>query len=506
MPQEQITIPLVSNLETENVGSLFNRGAYIKNGIVKNYLDKRLYVTQRPSIQITHDASDTITDTSGRGLYYWESTDALYFINNDTLYKNNYSNVIGTISSGKEKIDFSELGSQLIILDSENNEAWTLTTADSLAQITDVDFPSTLAGGAVSLDGFLFVMDEDGVIYQSDLDSPTAWNALNFLEAERDTDKGVFLSKHHDNVVAFGTRTIEFFYNAANPTGSVLTRRNDIFYSLGADSHNSYFVTEDKIFFVGINETGNIGVYTLEDFKLKKISTAILDSILTNERVNNGSVFIGSGQVIDGKLYFFLTLCSSGESSYTPDTTIVYDNEGDIWYSWNTTILAHDDFGIISTAIRTTPSPRQGEGMFLNGDIYTPRYLELPVDTDADSTYFTSGYITSGYFTSGTQDTFVNIPLEIVTYPVDAGGRHNKFMRSLELLGNFNIDADEDPVTLSFSDDYYSSYLSSSILRDRRRKLTRLGKFNRRVFKINYEGNKNLRLESLEAIIDHGTV
>ena len=506
-PGRLVPISLAVDLNTENTGTITDRGSFIKNGHVNAYLDKRTYVQQRPAILLETDASETVADTQGRGIYYWSTTNALYFINNDTLYKNSYTNIIGTISGGRDKVHFNSLNNVLTIIDPENGEGWTVNSGDTLAQITDPDFPTSLTGGSAVVDGYLFVMDTTGVIYQSKLDDPTNWNALNFVEAEREPDSGVFISKHLGHVVAFGSRTIEFFYNAANPTGSVLSRRNDIFYSIGSVGPNTFFKTDDQIYFLHVNETGNLGLSVIAGMEWRPLSSTFVDSILTNERVNMDRQWVLSGQKINGKLFIFCTCCIKETSTYTPTYTLVYDVAAQLWYIWDFVLLDHSgSFPVMDTSVRTTSSPRYGQGILLNGDLYRPRYKEVPVDTtnDSDGGYFVEGYIDPSYIGDLGDYEDHNIELQIRPYPIDAGGRYFKFMRTLELQGNFDLGDTDDPLIIGISDDYYNSFFSYPIYRTQRRKLSRLGRFTRRVLEVSYSGPTTLHLEQLEAQIDHG--
>ncbi|MBT8449488.1 MAG: hypothetical protein KJO69_07355, partial [Gammaproteobacteria bacterium] len=222
-------------------------------------------ITQRPSIDLTEDASDVVGILArGRGIYYWEQNAKLYIVNDDSIYETTQDSVAkGTITSGTERMKILEtIGTpRLVFIDAENDEGWTMATSTTVTQITDANFPTTLCHGGAILDSYTFVMDEDGIIYNSAVDDPTTWPALGFLEAERENDKGVYLAKHHDHIVAFGTRTIEFFYNAGNATGSPLNRRQDIQYNIGCASGLSVWENGDRIYFIGSSPPGQLQVY-----------------------------------------------------------------------------------------------------------------------------------------------------------------------------------------------------------------------------------------------------
>lgn len=501
-PDRVTSIPLVVDINTKSVNDITEQGSYIRNGQVDSYLDNRVYVTQRPSILLSTIASASVTAAAGRGIYFWDDSGEVYLVNSGEVYKGAYSS-IGSITAGIDKVHFDTLNNLLIIIDNQNNKGWTVSTADSLAQITDTDFPTDLAGGVAVLDGFTFVMDSTGSIYQSDLGDPTTWNALNFIEAEREPDQGVFIARHYDSIVAVGRRTVEFFYNKANPTGSVLGRREDIYYRVGGATPNGFVTNGSDLFFIGTNETGNIGAYTLQDYKLDKVSTTTIDRFLTNTMINMERELIAATQTIGGKDYYFVTVCQDNTTSYTPELTLVFDNTSKLWHVWETTINGHIHFPVVQTTVRASSTPQAGQGIFLNGDVYQPRYVPVPQDTTNTSSYFVSGYVKEEYSASGTTETS-SIVMDMTTYPLDHGGRFYKFMHVLELLCDFDQDDVDENITLSISDNGYRDYRDYTLSSLGRRKLTRLGRFSRRNFKVSYNGNRTLRLEKLEAVVDNG--
>ena len=61
-------------------------------------------------------------------------------------------------------------------------------------------------------------MNDDGVIYNSDFNNPTVFPATGFLTAERENDKGVYLAKHHDHIVATCPEGLEPRKNVTSPS------------------------------------------------------------------------------------------------------------------------------------------------------------------------------------------------------------------------------------------------------------------------------------------------
>jgi len=94
-------IPVAPTLGIEkfSAGSISIPISHLKNGVFLKRSDGGAYITQRPSIDIAQDASGTVTDTDGRGVFYWEAASALYFVNSDTVYKAAYSAPLGVTVS-----------------------------------------------------------------------------------------------------------------------------------------------------------------------------------------------------------------------------------------------------------------------------------------------------------------------------------------------------------------------------------------------------------------------
>lgn len=488
-----IRIPLAVNLDTQASTGVFSRGAYLRNAQVRARYNQDVYVTQRPGVLMLEDASDKVSTRTGRGIYYWDTTGSLYFVNGNTLYRNTYSNPIGTLDDNTQRVYLVALGDYLVVTSPQSGTAWVVTPENTVTKITDPDFPTTLAGGAVTLDGYLFVMDTEATLYQSDRDDPTSWNALNFITAEREPDGGVFLAKHHNSLVAVGTRTVEFFYDAANPQGSVLNRRDDVFFSLGAVDHNGYAENGDSLIFVGNDRSGSLSVYLLADLTLTKISTPVVDSYLTDSYYNRGKGFLCAIQGALGKTFYCVTTTTPDNS----DTTLVYDVEAQLWYVWDTQILNHSDLSLVGTTVAEFPC-----SLMRNGDRVRLSYNDTTADYTVSSYYVEQGYLEEGYLSDGTSANQSPILMECVTYPVDSGSRTYKFMHSVELVNNNQ--SDPASMTLGITDDNYNSYREYPLPLMGRRKLSRLGRYSNRALRLKYSGAVPLQLSFLEACVDDG--
>lgn len=167
---------------------------------------------------------------------------------------------------------------------------------------------SAFNGDPVTLDGYVFASDSDGNIWNSNLNDPMTWNPSNFITAESYGDKLVRIARAGSYIVAFGTNSIEWFYDAANPTGSPLsvypgaTRRVGY---LGGLAYNG-----DVLYFIGREEDGAVSLYRISGLKLEKVTDFLASREFTNFftsttakgnfiTLNGHTLYVISGEVPD---------------------------------------------------------------------------------------------------------------------------------------------------------------------------------------------------------------
>lgn len=487
----------------------------VTNGLVQK-IGSSLRITQRPSIDITVDAVAAGADGRGRGVYYWEQDTTLYFVDNDTIYKNDYSTPLVTpISAGTEKVYIfegvnSSAAAVLVLLDPENNEAYTITTAGTVTQISDPQFPPTLVHGGAVLNGTLYVMEETGIIYNSDFESVDTWAADGLIDAERDTDKGVYLGKHHEGLVAIGTRTIEFFYDAANANGSPLNRRPDIFHNIGCADGLSVWENGDIIYFVGSDPNGVLGVWKIENFTVEKVSTDTIDSYINHNVTIEDIRVVGSGVTAQGHRIYLITLYLLSEDA-TPvisaERTLCFDSFSGLWGQWVTTINGNVHFPLIQWTKRTgghnaTASARAGEGIMANGDIITLGDNMRPLDTIAGFTgYFQTAadYLPTSYFEQASPDTNIPISFIIRTGMYTGGTTLRKRQDWIKPIHDETDDSYTLTLRWTTSTEQDDVLTTGRALDTSKQEFARQGgHFRRRNYQLEYAGNEQLYLEAME--------
>lgn len=143
------------------------------------------------------------------------------------------------------------------------------------------NFPTTTSSSVRTLNGYIFVC-VGGDIYNSDLDLPDSWNTSDFISTEIYPDNVVALAKFKNYLVAFGTNTIEFFYDAANVSGSPLQRQEGVLHNIGCIGQSAITELEDRIFWIAQSGSTYYSIWELDKFEAKKVSTPEFDNLLTN--------------------------------------------------------------------------------------------------------------------------------------------------------------------------------------------------------------------------------
>lgn len=528
-------VPLVTSVEPDFFSNgRTEAGPSTKNVLYSKYADGRLYATQRPAIKVTSDPEDAgESRVLGRGIFYWDEVADYYFVRGDEVYKSDYSNFIGNISgAGRNKVYFATVGTKLVIIDPEENNGYYIDSSlpTTIVSIASGNFPGNIAGeqlvgGAVSVDGFLFLMTASGLIYNSALNAPQTWN-LDFIGADIDSDNGIALHKHHNHVCAIGTDSIEFFYNAGNPSGSPLQRRQDIFHLEGAIDYNSVCQSGDLIYYLGRSTTGTIGLHVLEGFKTNRVSTDTIDRFIgdTYTGLSDTNVpmrfWLSSASFGEHMLVFMTSVQdnSTGIANWFPIQTTVFDSSTGLWSIFEsilTTISpnsATPNFSIADVASPESVASNKGSMILLTGNIcsvdlsgvasdYTGNTDEYIAKGAGDGAYSDDPYFIDGYIVSAPDNPADNnIELSITMPELDFDLLPNKNCHRMSIVGNTLQPASNlTSIDVSWSDNRYKVFSTARQLDTGfRRSLTRLGNFKRRAFRLDYTGADLLRIESLE--------
>jgi hypothetical protein len=538
-----------------NRDSSAQKDAKLTNCFVRNVGGKPI-VVKRPGL--TSYATNTVGQ--GQGMYYFG--DSLYAISGGILTRNK-AGVITTYALAVDSLlyDFnSSVLSNLVVFKSSANMYTFNPTTLVLTHVTSANYPATTVRGLVYLDGYFIVATSTGQIHNSSIEDPTTWAALEYISAEIGSDSLVAVNKILNYVVAIGARTTEFFYDAANPTGSPLASVSNAFNETGCANGDSVVHTGSHLLWVIQTSQRGRQVVLLEGFTPQIVSTPEIEIILN---ADNLSAVYSYAIKFAGTNFYVLTLENT-------NITLVYDMVSKMWWNASSMHLNATTYpsSYISTGngVVTFTVPNHGlvsgDSVLLQGatptsgntsypivyidantfnvfytgtlnpiipfsttaqpDYAIPDY-SIPDETNISTTTYTEGYVQATYYaTDGVKDylqgegsgkiyvitptaytddgTFINMIVR--TNREDGGNSKRKFLSRIEVI------ADKVPANgyIRYSDDDYVTWTACPAidLNTSRSLIRRAGNFRRRAFEFRFTDPQPLRIEALELDVEQG--
>lgn len=338
-------------------------------------------------------------------------------------------------------------------------------TREILAKVIDPDLPTNLVGGTVTLKGWTFCASRDARIYNFDINSVTAITPGNYISADDYPDSGLGIIKHGDEVVHFGTNSIQFFYVAGNPTGSPLSVVQNATIDIGVSNELAYCSVGNKFAFISFGQLGK-SFWIVTGRSPQKVSSSREDAILSD-----GFRWIVSTCVIDGQVMIFLFCKDRG-------IVLVYCLDSGGWWELNANSMSQAmAIGAFSFLINSTNT----NGFLQRMSIYseTLSYKDAISATSTGSVTTATAIIDIG----------------------DLGEDGNKSMPRIAFDADTQVSTSN--LYVSFSDDDYQTFTSSRAvdLTKERKELTRNGGFRHRVIKMEHSDDTGFRLRVINADI-----
>lgn len=462
-----VRLPLIGNTTERDESTVLASGMgydqQFRNVFFRNYANP---YTGKTSVEVRQASGFTSfitppgSDIAGRAVKQWVAKTntivSAFGATNDTIYENTSS--LGAIT-GHVKF-FSETsisGTANIVAVADSNRAWFYPSGGALTEITDTDFPTqtpalTLTGNFVHKDGYAFIMCTNGTIWHSDLNSLSAWTSTSNITAQDVSDPGKGLMSYKGYIAAFGSSSIEFFQNAGNPAGSVLSRVTGSTINIGVPNERCMCKFMSTIAFIGVSDQSGVGVYVLEGFQAKKISSPLVDAYLATTGAAATvtlNVYMESGQI-------HLALMNSTGSS----SGFIYHPHVELWTVYYSGVIA-----------------------FTQSDIY--------VSSTTSRMIFVASSGASGYVLAS--DSTGYLAATLLLGPIDFGTDKRKTLNKFSIIGNgFGQSASDSGFTavVSFADLDDQTYGSTRnlYLKTRQNSFHRGGSFERRIIKIVLSG------------------
>jgi hypothetical protein len=258
-----------------------------------------------------------------RGLWAFSSDDGIGFVVSGTqLYKinNAYAATLIGYVSGTGPVSMADNGTQLFIACAGPSYIYNNSTG-IFGQITDPDFPGAVTVAYV--DGyFVFNQPNSQLMWVTELLDGTSIDPLNFASAEGSPDGLVAIAGNFREVWAFGTNSIEVWYNNAG-LAFPFERIQGAFNELGLAAPYSVAKMDNGLFWLGRDRRGQGIVYKANGYTGQRISTHAVEWQI--QQYTDMSDAIGYTYQQDGHSFYVLIFP-------TADTTWVYDLATQAWH------------------------------------------------------------------------------------------------------------------------------------------------------------------------------
>ncbi len=203
-----------------------------------------------------------------------------FVVSGQTLCRINPNNTvdpIGTIPGvGRVQMTHNQFktGYQLLVENGQGGGGYVFTSSTgTFAKITDEGYPGSISSDY--LDSYLLGVEPQGRYwFHSNLADATDYNTLDRYAAEASPDRIVGLAANASEVVVFGQRTTEFFFNSGQATGTFQNRRSSI--ARGCASRHTIQKLDNSVFWLGDDGV----VYRLDGYAPLPVSTRALEKAI----------------------------------------------------------------------------------------------------------------------------------------------------------------------------------------------------------------------------------
>jgi hypothetical protein len=466
-------VPLVKDvfLRSTNAYDALYENCIIE--VLKNKDTKQsdMAVVKRPGTQTS--ISSSLITSEFRGMYFWQKQNTLIYAIGNTFYFWNVANAIGTATSSASltsttgEVGFEEFlysDGHVTVVWSDGTKLGEISTTFVVTTSADADLPTHLPH-PVFLDGYIFVVKTGTQdIYNSDNDAPLSWTPSNYISAEMSPDSLLRIERMSNYIVALGSESIEYFYDAANASGSPLGR-NDTFYKqvryLGGSIRSG-----NKVYMIGKYDNGAPDLFVIEDSKVTPVGNQQIQRFLS--RITDFTTMTGAIVTYDSNTMYIFTVGGS---------TFSYNIGTDFFTNWK----------------------------YKTGTVFNIKYFDVAYSTTEINTYMYNPDDNAVIkFSLGTfTDSGINYIMTVRTEPLDFDTLQMKFMGRLSLFVDNNNSAS---ISLKWTDDDYQTYSNTYpiILNQELPSIRRLGGFRKRAFIFTNTDNQPIRFRGFEVDLNMG--
>jgi hypothetical protein len=235
----------------------------------------------------------------------WVVGETLFAVVAQTLYEidvNWVATSIGNLATSSGRVQMTDNGTQLLIVDGSFGYVCTIATS-TLAQITDPDFPA--ANTCAYMDGYGIVdVPGTGRFMITSLNDFTSVDALDFSSADGAPDNTVAVFVDHRELILFGDRTFEVFYNSGN-ADFPFERVQGAVGEIGCCAPHSPARMNNSVYWLGGGKEGWGIVFKMNQYTPERVSDHSVETAIS--RYTTVSDAFGYCYQYDGHSFYVLT-------------------------------------------------------------------------------------------------------------------------------------------------------------------------------------------------------
>jgi hypothetical protein len=264
-----------------------------------------------------------------RGMHLMGGT--LFVVSGMFLYQvnpNGTSTLLGGQVTGTNVVSMADNGTQVIIVNGVNGWIWSAT--NGFQTINSINFfPST---SVVFFDSY-FVLSRDGTnqFFISAILDGTTFNGLDFASAEVSSDFVLAIVNQQENLLIFGQRTIETWYDAGAVQFPFL-RVDGGTIERGTAAALTPIKEDNSVFFLG----DDIVFYRLDGTQLRRVSQHAIEETWQNYTIVSDAYTFS--YTFEGHKFIVLQFPSA-------NATWVYDISTGLWHERESWDLNNNSYG-----------------------------------------------------------------------------------------------------------------------------------------------------------------
>jgi len=184
---------------------------------------------------------------------------------------------IGTIDGTADCVMSKSFIALIIIVKGGNG--YVFEPSSGLSQITDPDFKPSIDVASIN-QRFVFVPEDGGTLFFTDVNSPSDIPALNFFDAEFLPDKNTGIVNLRNDLYVGGVNSFEVFRDTG-PTDNPFIRVDGAAIETGYVAARAIY--RDTFVFLGKDRDGSYAFHAMSAGDAPKISIPFIDEVLNNE-------------------------------------------------------------------------------------------------------------------------------------------------------------------------------------------------------------------------------